>query len=286
MLQGMADEASPSAPTRDPSVPPTPDAARPSMPAMPERGEAPEARWFGFREVDPNAKAPMVRQVFDSVATNYDLMNDLMSGGVHRLWKSTLIEMIKPRPGMTLLDVAGGTGDISFRFLDAAGGGASAFVCDINEQMILVGRDRAIDRGVLDGVNWIVGDAEKVPLKSRSVDVYTIAFGLRNVTRIDAALAEAHRVLKPGGRFFCLEFSRVVLPVLRDIYDQYSFTVLPRLGQMVAGDREAYQYLVESIRQFPDQESLVGRVESAGFGQVRYRNLTGGVAAIHSGWRL
>jgi demethylmenaquinone methyltransferase/2-methoxy-6-polyprenyl-1,4-benzoquinol methylase len=283
MLQGMADEASPSAPTRDPSVPPSPGAARPSTP---ERGEAPEARWFGFREVDPNAKAPMVRQVFDSVATNYDLMNDLMSGGIHRLWKSTLIEMIKPRPGMTLLDVAGGTGDISFRFLDAAGGTASAFVCDINEQMILVGRDRAIDRGVLDGVNWIVGDAEKVPLKSRSVDVYTIAFGLRNVTRIDAALAEANRVLKPGGRFFCLEFSRVVLPVLRDIYDRYSFTVLPRLGQMVAGDREAYQYLVESIRQFPDQESLVGRIEAAGFGQVRYRNLTGGVAAIHSGWRL
>jgi demethylmenaquinone methyltransferase / 2-methoxy-6-polyprenyl-1,4-benzoquinol methylase len=286
MLQGMADEAFPSAPTRDPSVPPAPDAARSSTPVIPERGEAPEARWFGFREVDPNAKAPMVRQVFDSVATNYDVMNDLMSVGIHRLWKSTLIEMIKPRPGMTLLDVAGGTGDISFRFLDAAGGTANAFVCDINEQMILVGRDRAIDRGVLDGVNWIVGDAEKVPLKSRSVDVYTIAFGLRNVTRIDAALAEARRVLKPGGRFFCLEFSRVVLPVLRDIYDQYSFTVLPRLGQMVAGDREAYQYLVESIRQFPDQESLVGRIEAAGFGQVRYRNLTGGVAAIHSGWRL
>ena len=286
MLRGMADEASPSAPTRDPSVPPAPGAARPSTTAAPERAEAPEARWFGFREVDPNAKAPMVRQVFDSVATNYDVMNDLMSGGIHRLWKSTLIEMIKPRPGMTLLDVAGGTGDISFRFLDAAGSGASAFVCDINEQMILVGRDRAIDRGVLDGVNWIVGDAEKVPLKSRSVDVYTIAFGLRNVTRIDAALAEARRVLKPGGRFFCLEFSRVVLPVLRDIYDQYSFTVLPRLGQMVAGDREAYQYLVESIRQFPDQESLVGRIEAAGFGQVRYRNLTGGVAAIHSGWRV
>ena len=282
----MADEASPSAPTRDPSVPPAPGAARPPTASASERGEAPEARWFGFREVDPNAKAPMVRQVFDSVATNYDVMNDLMSGGIHRLWKSTLIEMIKPRPGMTLLDVAGGTGDISFRFLDAAGSTANAFVCDINEQMILVGRDRALDRGVLDGVNWIVGDAEKVPLKSRSVDVYTIAFGLRNVTRIDAALAEARRVLKPGGRFFCLEFSRVVLPVLRDIYDQYSFTVLPRLGQMVAGDREAYQYLVESIRQFPDQESLVGRIEAAGFGQVRYRNLTGGVAAIHSGWRL
>ena len=282
----MADEASPSAPTRDPSVPPAPGAARPSTSSASERAEAPEARWFGFREVDPNAKAPMVRQVFDSVATNYDVMNDLMSGGIHRLWKSTLIEMIKPRPGMTLLDVAGGTGDISFRFLDAAGGGANAFVCDINEQMILVGRDRAIDRGVLDGVDWIVGDAEKVPLKSRSVDVYTIAFGLRNVTRIDAALAEARRVLKPGGRFFCLEFSRVVLPVLRDIYDQYSFTVLPRLGQMVAGDREAYQYLVESIRRFPDQESLLDLMRQAGFARAGYTNFTGGVVALHHGWAV
>lgn len=284
MLQTMAEDPSqdpdpvPGAPPRGPSVHPS---DRPSA-----QGEAPEARWFGFREVDPRTKAPMVRQVFDSVAGNYDLMNDLMSGGIHRLWKSDLIELIRPRPGMTLLDVAGGTGDISFRFLEAAGGPAQAFVCDINEKMILVGRDRAVDRGVLSGVDWIVGDAEKLPLKSRSVDVYTIAFGLRNVTRIDAALAEARRVLRPGGRFFCLEFSRVVLPVLREIYDRYSFTVLPRLGQMVAGDREAYQYLVESIRQFPDQQSLVGRIESAGFGQVRYRNLTGGIAAIHSGWRL
>lgn len=244
---------------------------------------------FGYRRVDEGERQGLVNRVFANVAERYDLMNDLMSGGLHRLWKRDLISALNPPRGQQpfrLLDVAGGTGDISFRFLDAAGGGANAFVCDINEQMILVGRDRAIDRGVLDGVEWIVGDAEKVPLKSRSVDVYTIAFGLRNVTRIDAALAEARRVLKPGGRFFCLEFSRVVLPVLRDIYDQYSFTVLPRLGQIVAGDREAYQYLVESIRQFPDQESLVGRIEAAGFGQVRYRNLTGGVAAIHSGWRL
>ncbi|WP_247881104.1 bifunctional demethylmenaquinone methyltransferase/2-methoxy-6-polyprenyl-1,4-benzoquinol methylase UbiE [Skermanella sp. TT6] len=280
----MAEDPSPdpaSVPGAQPRGPSVYPADRPSGP-----GEAPEARWFGFREVDPRTKAPMVRQVFDSVATNYDLMNDLMSGGIHRLWKSDLIELIRPRPGMTLLDVAGGTGDISFRFLEAAGGPAQAFVCDINEKMILVGRDRAVDRGVLSGVDWIVGDAETLPLKSRSVDVYTIAFGLRNVTRIDAALAEARRVLRPGGRFFCLEFSRVVLPVLRDVYDRYSFTVLPRLGQMVAGDREAYQYLVESIRQFPDQRSLVGRIEAAGFGQVRYRNLTGGIAAIHSGWRL
>src|SRR5690348_5412021 len=182
MLQGMADEASPSAPTRDPSVPPTPGAERPS--AAPERGEAPEARWFGFREVDPREKAPMVRQVFDRVARNYDLMNDLMSGGIHRLWKSTLIDLLRPRPGMNLVDVAGGTGDIALRFLGRAGEGAKVTVCDINEQMVRVGRDRAIDRGVLEGIAWVVGDAEKLPLADRSADAYTIAFGLRNVTRI------------------------------------------------------------------------------------------------------
>ncbi len=276
----MSDHRSDGASPPASAIPPT---AAPGAASAPE-GQ--EARWFGFREVDPNQKASMVRTVFDSVAHNYDLMNDLMSGGIHRLWKATLIDLIRPQPGMTLLDVAGGTGDIAFRFLDRAGTGATAFVCDINESMVRVGRDRAVDHGRLEGVQWTVGDAEKLPLKSRSVDVYTIAFGLRNVTRIDAALAEAQRVLRPGGRFFCLEFSHVVLPVLREIYDRYSFTVLPWLGGMVAGDREAYQYLVESIRRFPEQENLVARVRAAGFGQVRYRNLTGGIAAIHSGWRL
>ncbi len=240
---------------------------------------------FGFRQVPIEDKAKLVRGVFDRVASRYDLMNDLMSGGIHRLWKAELIDWVAPRPGQTLLDVAGGTGDISRRFLDRAPG-ARAIVCDINQAMMNEGRDRAIDEGVLDGISWLCGDAEKLPVERSSVDTYTIAFGLRNVTRIDAALAEARRVLKPGGRFFCLEFSQVIQPQLRRIYDLYSFNVLPRLGQMVAGDREAYQYLVESIRRFPVQEELCRRMEAAGFGLVKHRNLSGGIAAIHSGWRL
>lgn len=271
MVRAMADQTPPPDPTH-----PIPPARTP---------EASEAHWFGFRPVEPEHKAPMVRQVFDSVARSYDLMNDLMSGGIHRLWKSNLIDLVAPRPGMVLLDVAGGTGDIAFRFLDRAPAG-HVHVVDINEQMIRVGRDRAIDRGLLAGVDWTVGDAERLPVANRSVDAYTIAFGLRNVTRIDDAIAEARRVLKPGGRLFVLEFSHVVVPLLREVYERYSFTVLPRLGQLVAGDRESYRYLVESIRRFPDQDTLAGRIRAAGFGQVRYRNLTGGIAAIHSGWRI
>ena len=253
-----------------------------SATAVPDPGS--EGQWFGFKPVDPKEKAGLVRQVFDSVAERYDLMNDLMSGGVHRLWKAALIEMIRPRAGMVLLDVAGGTGDIAFRFLDA--GGSQVHVCDINESMLRVGRDRAINRGTLSGIDWITGDAMHLPVASRSVDAYTIAFGLRNVTGIDAAIAEAHRVLKPGGRFFVLEFSHVVVPGLRELYDAYSFTLLPKIGRMVAGDEAAYRYLVESIRKFPDQDNLAKRIAAAGFGQVRVRNLTGGIAAIHSGWRL
>ncbi len=243
-----------------------------------------EGEWFGFKPVDPDAKSGLVRAVFGSVATNYDLMNDLMSGGVHRLWKDTLMEMVAPKPGMTLLDVAGGTGDIAFRFLNRGGG--AAIVCDITEAMVRVGRDRAIDRNILSGVNWTVGDAEKLPIAARSVDAYTIAFGLRNVTRIDAALAEARRVLRPGGKFYCLEFSHVVLPVLRELYDLYSFQVLPKIGRIVAKDEDSYRYLAESIRRFPAQEDLARRIAAAGFGAVRVRNLTGGIAAIHSGWRI
>src|SRR5512135_3397110 len=198
----------------------------------------PESRWFGYRPVEPEQKTALVRGVFASVASRYDVMNDLMSGGVHRLWKARFIEAVRPRPGERLLDVAGGTGDIALRFLARAGEGASAVICDLSPEMVAVGRDRAIDRGRVAGLHHVVGNAESLPFADRSFDVYTIAFGLRNVTHIDAALAEARRVLKPGGRFFCLEFSHVVLPALRRLYDAYSFTVIPRLGQVVARDRE------------------------------------------------
>ncbi|HUZ71375.1 MAG TPA: bifunctional demethylmenaquinone methyltransferase/2-methoxy-6-polyprenyl-1,4-benzoquinol methylase UbiE [Stellaceae bacterium] len=241
---------------------------------------------FGFRRVAIGEKANLVRRVFDTVADRYDLMNDLMSGGVHRLWKSYLIDRLNPRPGQTLLDVAGGTGDIALRFLDRAGVASRAVVCDINEAMLRRGRDRAIDRGRIDGIEWIAGDAERLPVAAMSVDACTIAFGLRNVTRIAAALAEARRVLKPGGRFFCLEFSHVAVPLLARAYDLYSFAVLPRLGAAVTGDRDAYQYLVESIRRFPPQDALARAMGEAGFDRIRYRNLTGGIVALHSGWRL
>ncbi len=245
----------------------------------------PESRWFGDRAVDPDEKTGLVHGVFSNVASRYDLMNDLMSGGIHRLWKSRLIAMIRPRPGEHLLDVAGGTGDISMRFLDAAGEGAGATICDLTESMVRVGRDRAIDRGRVIGLDFVVGNAESLPIADASVDVYTIAFGLRNVTRIDPALAEARRVLKPGGRFFCLEFSQVVLPAFRRVYDAYSHAAIPRLGALVAGDRDSYQYLVESIRRFPDQPALAERLTEAGLSHARWHNLSGGIAAIHSGWR-
>ncbi len=248
---------------------------------------------FGFREVDAADKPGLVRGVFDSVAGRYDLMNDLMSGGVHRLWKRTMIDWLHPRPGQHLVDVAGGTGDIVFRFLErarrsqsGADAGTRASVVDLTPAMLGVGRDRAIDRGLLSGIDWIAGDAELLPVADMTADSYTIAFGLRNVTRIDQALAEARRVLKPGGRFLCLEFSRVVVPLLDRLYDTYSFRVLPALGGAVAGDRESYQYLVESIRRFPAQDELAGLIAAAGFGVTRYRNLSGGIAALHSGWRV
>ncbi len=241
---------------------------------------------FGFRRVGEDEKTRLVRDVFDSVAARYDLMNDLMSGGVHRLWKRELMQRLAPRPGQKLLDLAGGTGDIARRFLARAGQGGAAIVCDINESMIRQGRDRSIDAGLVADIIWIVGNAENLPLASSSVDACTISFGLRNVTRIAAALQEARRVLKPGGRFLCLEFSRVENGLLRRAYDLYSFAVLPRLGQIVAQDRAAYQYLVESIRRFPPQQKLADMMQDAGFEQVSWRNLSYGIAAIHSGWRL
>jgi demethylmenaquinone methyltransferase/2-methoxy-6-polyprenyl-1,4-benzoquinol methylase len=240
---------------------------------------------FGFRTVPEDAKAGMVRSVFDSVAPKYDLMNDLMSGGVHRLWKAAMIDWLAPRPDWHVLDVAGGTGDIAFRIRERAPG-VRVSVADINASMVSVGRDRAIDRCILDGIDWLVTDAESLPLPDRSVDAYTIAFGIRNVTHIERALAEAHRVLKPGGRFLCLEFSHVRMAGLRQLYDLWSFQALPRLGKAVAGDAESYQYLAESIRRFPPQERFAQMIADAGLQQVKVRNLSGGIAALHSAWRI
>jgi demethylmenaquinone methyltransferase / 2-methoxy-6-polyprenyl-1,4-benzoquinol methylase len=254
-----------------------------------ETSEQPEAETdFGFRRVPQWEKAPLVRAVFDSVASRYDLMNDLMSGGIHRWWKAEMIAWLAPRSGQVLLDVAGGTGDIAcraLRRLDPARGGG-AVVCDVNRAMLELGRARAIDDGILAGIEWVCGDAEALPVADRSIDLYTIAFGLRNVTHIERALAEARRVLRPGGRFMCLEFAPSVDRWLMPAYDLYSFRVLPLIGQLVTGDRGAYSYLAESIRRFPNQDALCGLIEAAELGRARYRNLTGGIAALHSAWRL
>ena len=239
---------------------------------------------FGFSTVAEDRKAGLVRDIFDSVAPKYDLMNDLMSLGVHRLWKKVLIDWLRPNASMNLLDVGGGTGDVAFEFLK--NGGGQVTVVDINKEMLDVGQDRAIDKGILDNITWINGDAENLPIDDHSVDAYTISFCIRNVTNIERALTEARRVLKPGGRFLCLEFSHVALPALKGIYDTYSFKVLPMIGSQVAGDREAYQYLAESIRQFPSQDDFATMIEAAGLSQVKYSNLSGGIAAIHSAWRI
>lgn len=238
---------------------------------------------FGYRTVREAEKASLVGAVFDSVASRYDLMNDLMSGGVHRWWKAAMIDWLNPRPGMQLLDVGGGTGDIALRF--RARGGGPVIVLDINYEMLAVGRDRAINRGVLADLQWVCGDAERLPIPNCSVDAFTIAFAIRNVTRIDAVLHEARRVLRPGGRFLCLEFSRVALPVLDRIYDAYSFRVLPTLGKIVARDADSYRYLAESIRRFPEQETFAGMIRAAGLDLVSWRSLSGGIAALHSAWR-
>jgi len=243
-----------------------------------------ESAWFGDRPVTPSEKTGLVRGVFDRVAARYDLMNDLMSAGVHRAWKARFIRDLVPRPHETLLDVAAGTGDIAAGWRKAGGG--PALLCDINEAMLSQGRDRAIDRGRISGMSWAVGNAEQLPFPDRSFDAYTIAFGLRNVTDIDAALREARRVLRPGGRFFCLEFSHLAAAPLQRLYDLYSDAVIPRLGAIVAKDRESYVYLVESIRRFPDQEALIGRMELAGFAFNTYRNLSAGIAAIHHARRI
>lgn len=239
---------------------------------------------FGFRDVADSEKASLVKGVFDSVASNYDVMNDLMSLGVHRLWKNALIDSLRPTPHMSLLDVGGGTGDIAFRFLER--GGNNVTVCDINHEMLRHGRDRALNKGLTQGLDWIVGDAENLPVETASVDAFTIAFCIRNVTHIERALEEARRVLKPGGRFLCLEFSRVALPLLEQAYEAYSFKVLPWLGGVIADDRDAYQYLAESIRKFPDQDRFQQMITDAGLSRASHRNLSGGIAALHSAWRV
>lgn len=240
---------------------------------------------FGFKTVQEDAKAGMVHGVFSSVASKYDIMNDLMSMGIHRLWKDAMMDWLAPRPGQKLLDVAGGTGDVAFRFLKRAPG-AEATVCDMTEPMLLAGQKRAEAEDMASRLSWVVGDAMALPFADNSFDVYTISFGIRNVTRIADALAEAFRVLRPGGRLMVLEFSQIPNDLMQAVYDAYSFNVIPVMGQVVAGDRDSYQYLVESIRKFPNQELFASMIREAGFEQVKYRNLTLGIAALHSGWKL
>ena len=244
---------------------------------------------FGFRDVPEAERQGLVNQVFASVAERYDLMNDLMSGGLHRLWKRDFVSALNPPRGdraFKLLDVAGGTGDIAMRYARQSGPAASAVILDISPEMLQVGQRRIDEAGLSERISLVEGNAEKLPFENGTFDAYTIAFGIRNVTHIDRALTEAFRVLRPGGRFLCLEFSECQIPVLDRLYDFHSFEIIPRLGQLTAGQAEPYQYLVESIRKFPNQEAFAKAIRSAGFSRVSYRNLTGGIAAIHSAWKI
>jgi demethylmenaquinone methyltransferase / 2-methoxy-6-polyprenyl-1,4-benzoquinol methylase len=254
--------------------------------AAPAGAEAAPGRTtsFGFEEVSETEKTSRVHGVFSSVARRYDVMNDLMSGGVHRLWKAALVDWLAPRPGLRVLDVAGGTGDLARRILDRTRGQAEVVVLDLTEAMLAEGRTRAAGYAYRDRLDWIVGDAMALPFPDASFDAYTIGFGIRNVANIETALGEARRVLKPGGRLLVLEFSRVPNPMLRSLYDAYSFNAIPALGHIVAGDRDSYRYLVESIRRFPDQERFAEMIRHAGFEQVAWRNLSMGIVALHSGW--
>ena len=250
---------------------------------MQDTGE--DTTHFGFETVPEDEKAGKVQGVFTSVASKYDVMNDVMSVGIHRIWKEAMMDWLAPRPGQKLLDVAGGTGDISFKFLKRAGSGHST-VLDITENMLIEGRKRAEAAHMVDNLDWVVGDAMALPFADNSFDVYTISFGIRNVTRPQEALNEAFRVLRPGGRLMVLEFSQIPVPLAQKAYDLYSFNVIPRMGQMIANDRDSYQYLVESIRKFPDQETFLSMVQQAGFENTSYRNLSLGIAALHSGWKI
>src|ERR1700730_1401366 len=251
--------------------------------------KAGETTHFGFRDVPLGDKQTLVNDVFHSVARRYDLMNDLMSGGLHRVWKDLMINALNPPRSdapFALLDVAGGTGDIAFRAAKAAGSGFQATVCDINADMLEVGRQRAIARHLDDRVAFVEGNAEALAFPDRHFDAYTIAFGIRNVPRIDLALGEAFRVLRPGSRFLCLEFSTVDVPGLDRLYDLFSFKVIPPLGRAVTGDAQSYQYLVESIRKFPRPNAFAELIRAAGFSRVSWQSLSGGIVALHSGWRL
>jgi len=244
---------------------------------------------FGYTTIPLEDKQGRVDDVFHSVARRYDLMNDLMSGGLHRAWKDALLTAVNPPKGdrpFALLDLAGGTGDVAFRVAQAGGPNTRVTVCDINAEMLAVGAERAAQRGLDHAVTFEQGNAEELPYADKSFDCVTIAFGIRNVPRIDRALAEAYRVLRIGGRFLCLEFSAVDVPGLDTLYELYSFKVIPRVGQAVTGDREAYQYLVESIRKFPKPQAFAGMIAQAGFRRVSFRQMTGGVVALHSGWKL
>lgn len=247
---------------------------------------------FGYRDVPAGEKAGLVRAVFDSVAEDYDLMNDAMSAGIHRVWKSVMLDRLAPQPGQRLLDVAGGTGDVAIGFVSRAAdkplrgrADASAVICDINHAMMKAGAGRDDAKPFRSVLSRSCADAQALPFPDRSFHVYTIAFGIRNVTDMDAALREAWRVLKPGGRFMCLEFSRPVTETFRHVYDTYSFNIIPWLGEMIANDRDSYQYLVESIRRFPPQGAFKARIAAAGFSRASFENLSGGIAALHSGWK-
>jgi len=241
----------------------------------------PETVSFGYQDVAPAEKTARVGAVFSSVAKNYDRMNDAMSGGLHRVWKDTFVRRVNPREGEAILDMAGGTGDIAFRLAES---GAAVTVADINQDMLDVGLDRAARRGI-DGLVWSCQNAERLAVPDRIFDAYTIAFGIRNVTDIAAALGEAHRVLKYGGRFFCLEFSTTTWPGFAEVYDAYSHKVVPRIGQAIAGDADSYRYLIESIRRFPDMPAFAAMIRAAGFVQVKAEPILGGLVAIHSGWK-
>ncbi|MGI3184772.1 bifunctional demethylmenaquinone methyltransferase/2-methoxy-6-polyprenyl-1,4-benzoquinol methylase UbiE [Nioella aestuarii] len=240
---------------------------------------------FGFQTVAEDEKAGKVHGVFTNVASKYDVMNDVMSVGIHRVWKDAMMDWLAPRDGVKLLDVAGGTGDISFRFLKRAPG-AHATVLDMTESMLIEGQKRAEAEQMAEKLDWIVGDAMALPFEDNSFDVYTISFGIRNVTRIADALSEAYRVLKPGGRLMVLEFSQLPNEGMQKLYDLYSFNVIPKMGKLIANDADSYQYLVESIRKFPDQEIFASMIREAGFDMVKYRNLSMGIAALHSGWKI